>query len=333
MIIQDKGNIKSIQKFIDKNWQKNHILTKNSKIFNWLHYNEFEKKYNFLIYKKNNNILGFLGILKNSKFSNDLKKFDTVWLTTWVAKKAELGSGIKLLMHSINNYKYSKIGTVGCDEKVKKIYQYLGFFTGELTQYYIVNEKMKVYKIGKFKKRYYTRSFKEDSSLKIVRNINFKKFELNCDNYVKLFEKNEDYFNNKYLKNPFYKYLVFEFVKKNKTIGYYFARECHYNGYKCLRIVDFFGNIKKIFDSSAPFKKIIETNNYEFVDLFFYGNIKNKSYFLKNNFKNNIIIPNYFEPFLKKNITINFAIMSIKKSSKLYLFKGDCDQERPNLLK
>ena len=123
----------------------------------------------------------------------------------------------------------------------------------------------------------------------------------------------------------------FEFVKKNKTIGYYFARECHYNGYKCLRIVDFFGNIKKIFDSSAPFKKIIETNNYEFVDLFFYGNIKNKSYFLKNNFKNNIIIPNYFEPFLKKNITINFAIMSIKNSSKLYLFKGDCDQENENI--
>ena len=43
MITQDKGNIKSIQKFIDKNWQKNHILAKNSKIFNWLNYNEFEK--------------------------------------------------------------------------------------------------------------------------------------------------------------------------------------------------------------------------------------------------------------------------------------------------
>ena len=25
------------------------------------------------------------------------------------------------------------------------------------------------------------------------------------------------------LKTPFYKYLVFEFVKKNKLIGYYFA--------------------------------------------------------------------------------------------------------------
>ncbi|WP_415308651.1 hypothetical protein ABXT47_00695 [Candidatus Pelagibacter sp. Uisw_099_02] len=256
-----------------------------------------------------------------------------MWLTTWIAKKTELGVGIKLLMYSIANYKYSKIGTVGCNENVKKIYEYLGFYTGSLTQYYIVNQKIKVYNIGKFRKKYYNKFYKEDSSLNIVSNFNFKKFKKDYHNYVKIFEKNEDYFNNKYFKNPFYKYLVFEFVKKNKLIGYYFARECYYKGSKCLRIVDFFGNIKKIFDCSVSFKKFIETNNYEFVDLYFYGNVKNNTYFLKNEFNNNTIVPNYFEPFSKKNITINFAIMNKKKTSKFYLFKGDCDQERPNFIK
>ena len=52
MILQDKGNIKLIQKFLSNNWQKNHIISKEIKILNWLHYNKFEKKYNFVLEKK-----------------------------------------------------------------------------------------------------------------------------------------------------------------------------------------------------------------------------------------------------------------------------------------
>ena len=54
--------------------------------------------------------------------------------------------------------------------------------------------------------------------------------------------------------------------------------------------------------------------------------------YIPKKFDKNIIISNHFEPFVKKNIMINFAILKKKKSSKLYLFKGDCDQERPNIL-
>ena len=48
----------------------------------------------------------------------------------------------------------------------------------------------------------------------------------------------------------------------------------------------------------------------------------------KNNSK--IIIPNYFEPFLRQNININYAIKKISLRDNQFLFKGDCDQERPN---
>jgi len=146
-----------------------------------------------------------------------------------------------------------------------------------------------------------------------------------------MFSKNENYFKNKYIENPFYNYIIYEFKIKKKLLGYYFAREILYRDRKCLRIVDFFGNIKNIFDTSEMFKKIIEDKKYEFVDMYFFGNDTNKSLFIKNNFNKNIIIPNFFEPFMKKNIRINFAILQ-KKTTKLLLFKGDCDQERPNIL-
>ena len=70
MIIKNKANIKSLQKFIGKNFKKNHILSKNQRIFNWLYYNKNEKKYNFILEQKNKNIISFLGIIKNSKFNS-----------------------------------------------------------------------------------------------------------------------------------------------------------------------------------------------------------------------------------------------------------------------
>ena len=335
MIIKNKSNIKTVQKFINKNFKKNHIISRNKKVFDWLYYNKYEKKYNFIFEKKNENIISFLGIVKNSKFSDKLKKMETVWLTTWVAKKNELGAGLKILNYAIKNYTYNKIGTIGCSEEVKKIYKYLGFFTCHMTQYYIPNIQIKNYRIIKFKKSY--QKFNKSDlinkiiSLKIVNKINFNEFYNNKIKYIKMFSKNEDYFKNKYIENPFYNYIIYEFKIKKKLLGYYFAREILYRDRKCLRIVDFFGNIKNIFDTSEMFKKIIEDKKYEFVDMYFFGNDTNKSLFIKNNFNKNIIIPNFFEPFMKKNIRINFAILQ-KKTTKLLLFKGDCDQERPNIL-
>ena len=41
-------------------------------------------------------------------------------------------------------------------------------------------------------------------------------------------------------------------------------------------------------------------------------------------------MPNYFEPFIKKNITINYMINS-KKNKNFRIVRGDSDQDRPNL--
>ena len=82
-------------------------------------------------------------------------------------------------------------------------------------------------------------------------------------------------------------------------------------------------------------QKLIVKINAEYVDFYEYG-IKNsimlKSGLTKNNFNNNIITPNYFEPFVKRNINLGWAIKS-NNTKVTHMFKGDCDQDRPSLLK
>ena len=66
-----------IVKFIKVYWEKNHILTKNKKLFYFYYLNK--KKLNFLILKNNRNqitsILGYL--IDNKKFA---------WLALWISK-------------------------------------------------------------------------------------------------------------------------------------------------------------------------------------------------------------------------------------------------------
>ena len=77
----------------------------------------------------------------------------------------------------------------------------------------------------------------------------------------------------------------------------------------------------------------LSTSPYEFIDFYNYGFEKKiiiNTGFKLNNYTKNIIIPNYFEPFEKRNIKLKFSYFP--HNQKMYLFKGDCDQDRPSIL-
>ena len=79
-------------------------------------------------------------------------------------------------------------------------------------------------------------------------------------------------------------------------------------------------------------QELLISEKSEYIDFYQYGISKNT--FRNSGFidveKTKIIVPNYFEPFIKKNINLNFAYKSSIKNRKIYFFKGDGDQDRPN---
>ena len=74
-------------------------------------------------------------------------------------------------------------------------------------------------------------------------------------------------------------------------------------------------------------------SKYEYIDIFSLGlseKILSKAGFIKINKKRkNIIIPNYFEPFIRRNIDIKY-FTDLKNLKNLRIFKSDGDQDRPN---
>ena len=84
-----KKNIKKLMKFLGENWQKNYILSKDLKLIDWQHYSNKKKRYNFVIATSDSKIIGCLGFINHSNFSNKLSSDDTLWLVNWQTKMTQ----------------------------------------------------------------------------------------------------------------------------------------------------------------------------------------------------------------------------------------------------
>ena len=319
------------------NWTNNHILLKNKKIFNWMY--KFKNSINFLTVFEKRKIISSIGLLFNSY--NSLKKKNifyldnqVIWLTMWSSSKNSKNSGLNLIYFLIKKtINKSIIGTVGCSLHAYKIYKALGFKCGYLKHYFFFKKKKKVFNLIKVNfKRKNNINFKKNKNKLIFSGLK-KSFFLIHDlkKFQNLYKKNFRYFLKKYEKNKFYKYKFIFLKENNKVNGFFVTREIKYLNSKCLRLIEYFGNFEKSFDLKNEFQRICDNSNFEFIDFYNYGIKKNillSSGFLLNNFSNKLIIPNYFSPFVMKNIKLRFAYYPPNK--KMLFFKGDCDQDRPN---
>ena len=318
-----KKDLNQLMFFIGKFWKKKHILAKNKKFFNWQFYNSITKKYNFLICIKNKKIVGCLGFIPNSQYSKFLKGNDTYWLVNWLTIKNSSNS-LSLLSRIFK--KSNMIGTTGNSQKTGVILKKLGFKTGYLNHWYFINSNKRKFNLVKSKISFKNRS-KKNIDYHIKKISQLKKL-----NEVIIKNSNKDFifFINRYFKHPIYKYEFYGIFHDKKLKSFFVTRICSFKKNYAIRIVDYMGNLNNFYNLHAELIKLLESKNAEYIDFYEYGaSINRKNFpFKLNNFKKEIIVPNYYEPFVKKNIKIRFAYM--ENLRKLKIFKGDCDQDRPS---
>ena len=328
-----KNEVEDLTQFIDRNWKKNHILTVNRRLLNWQHLDEDKKVYNYLIArnKKTEKIDGIIGFIPTSQFDKDLRVENDIWLAIWTVDRksiVEEGLGIKLL-YSIHSMHPNSIGAIGITPYVRKIYKAFKYSYATMKQYYYLNKKINEYKLIKMKKQIKINTHRESRNSFQINEIDLKDIE----NLTYPFrpKKTLRYLENRYAKHPIYNYHFLGIYDVNKLVSVFIVRMSEAVGKKCIRVVDIFGDFQKLYNLSKELDKILEVNEAEYIDIYNYGIDQNVFYnmgFLLRT--DDIIIPNYFEPFVNRNIDI---MISFKSNYKDYIvFKADSDQDRPNQL-
>jgi hypothetical protein len=323
------SDLEKLQKFIHEKWKKNHVLAVNKKLIDFQH--KSQSGYNFVISKNDNDeITAILGFIPLSHFDENLNRVTDIWLAIWKvdATIAAYGIGFSLLKWLEKQIQPQSIGSIGINTEVKKIYDILGYNTGVLNQYYIINPFIQEYSIAEYIK--IRKSVKsKSSSFSVVKEIDIDalqhlRFHNNPVKGLKFIE-------NRYIKHPVYNYLLFGIYKSNSLKAVLVVRKIKINQSSCLRIVDIQGSYSDIGFIREPLINILQKHNSEYIDCLNHG-IAEKMFFawgfdLRNS---KSTIPNYFEPFLRENIDILFAYKSKKED--YIIFKGDSDQDRPNII-
>ena len=299
--------------FIHSHWKKNHILARDKMFFKYEH--QINNKINYVIARHGNDIIGVLGFIPTS-----LNDFHNVFTVTWKViennKYPVLGVQLIKFLEKLKGVK-NLLG-VGLADKAVGIYKYLNFYTNKLNQYVIINRELEKYKIAhiqnpkinsinnnNLKNQYNVKKILNESQ---IDNFNFDDYKSNIP------FKTKNYFIKRYFKHPIYKYDVYGLYDFDKIVSLYVTRLQSFEKSHVIRIVDFIGNQNTVFSFSSFISKFIIKKKYEYVDFYCFG--LNNETLLASGFElvdpsnENLIIPNYFQPYLKKNIRFNVKSIS-----------------------
>ena len=306
--------------FLEENWNINHIYLKDKDYFEY----EFSDNSNFVLVKKDDKIVAILGYFD---YDNKGDIFTVIWKSS-----GKTDDGLKCLQFLLNAG-YKSVSSCGINKRTIPIYEFFGINTGRLKHFYILNQEIEEYKIAKISKKDIKKvKYEKVNNVIEVNNINEL---LNLINYQELknynFYKSPEYFNKRYFKHPYYKYhILVKSTNTNSVLVYRIVKE---NGGSCIRIMDFLGDEKEFNEFISYLIEKMFQEKHEYIDIYETGlegsTLKNTGFIER--IENDInIIPNYFEPFVQKNIEIYY--MSNCKD-KFRMFKGDGDQDRPSIVK
>ena len=326
---------KSIQKFIKENYYNKHIFTYNAVLFNFQY--KHKKKYNFLLAKLIDKILGIQGYIDYNIYDTSIKNRQIFLALLNVSKSSEIGVSLRLHKEIIKLTNPDFVGVVGINERAHKFHKWLGFKVKLMNHHVLLSPYIRNFKIAQINDlEIKTLILKENTNsyIKISKtNIN----TLVENNFYKIQHptKSNLFIINRYLKHPYYKYLVFLTFNRNQPAAIFVIRPIKVKDRYVLRIIDFIGLNKN-------FKTVINLANAlmlqykaEYLDCYSHGipnSIFKQSHFIECYNNKDYLIPNHFEPFENKKIEIYCAYKSHINFKNIKIFKGDGDGDRPSIL-
>lgn len=319
-------DIPMIMDFLDEHWKRNHILARNREFFEWQFVSDGRVNCYIGIDDSCHKIYGLLGIiLYNGTNNPDIS--GSIWKTI-KSENPMLGLDINDYANKDLNVRCSM--SAGMSKKAIDIYELQGYKGIKMDHFYRLAD-LDNYKVASIKDKSIPKIEDTKSSIYEIFNLSDMR-EVISDEMLRnrVLSKDYDYINWRYFNHPIYNYKFYAIKRyEEKPKSMIVVREECAQGRKIVKIVDFYGDIKDIAYMTYGIDRLMKDNNYEYIDIYSFGiptDIYKAAGFVYCNDDDNII-PNYFHPFIKKNIDLWMLDPNIPNA---VLFRGDGDQDRPS---
>lgn len=333
--ICEKEDLPRLLTFIDTYWKKNHILVRSKEILDFQYYNRETSQYDFVLAEntQTGELDGIRGWIRVDQFDPALSQYDEVWSAVSKVRTDVENNEIKVLGSYLWRYleKHKGFGTVGISRFSFAMHTAIRHKTCSLGQFFILNRETKEFKVAVIPADYQLPATIKESNwhLREIEDLNAIADEA-VPAYYRPF-KSKTYLINRFAKHPVYQYHFYGIYEENDLKSILVGKYVEINGGKILRIVDVLGSLEEVGCLYEDFQSIMHDTGSEYVDFLCFG--IDESVFQNIGFdkldpeQEELIIPNYFEPFEAKNIVINGAY---KPAERYCMFKADADQDRPS---
>jgi|TARA_A100001518_G_C1226862_1_gene77645 hypothetical protein len=328
-IVECNGDeLPALMRFIDQHWRKGHILSREKKVLDW--YYGTNQGANFLLAKKDGDIIGVLGYIDTDRFYQSTPEHSEIWLALWKVREdvRAPGLGLRLILELKKRYPQRSIAVLGLSEAASKIYSLLRYQVKTLDQLFIYNRYLNSYQLLRGCLPLYS-CLPFSGSVKLT-DGDEQQLHADAKNIKDSRGRGVEYFINRYVNNPFICYKLFR-IECDDEISYVIGRIMNANGANALRLVDVYGSLLLLGQSLAWFEDYLLRQEIEYMDFYVYSELSEqlqKSGFINRNAcLSDVVVPNYFEPYVSENIDLQCAM---EYGFKGPVFKADGDQERPN---
>ena len=327
-----------IFKFIKFSWREDHAFVKSRALLDFQHLDSEREVYHFIVAEnqETGDFDALVGYIPLSQFDKSLEENGDYWGAIWkrrddIANDEIKGMGFFVWDRLFRLPYFNSHGAISMSNDAQMMYKARRLPIDVMNQYYIINENIKKFNIaGNADNLIISKNaFEgETSELKWI-DLN----DIKEDEVMPVYRpfKSLQFFINRYKKHPIYHYGFLGLYKGLELKAILAVREISVNNSRVLRIVDVLGELQgNVYKSS---QKLMNENGYEYIDILNYG-IEEKLFssmgFAKLDLDSRTpVIPNYFEPFEQENVKFE---ISYKAKFPYVAFKGDADQDRPNIL-
>ncbi len=325
--------------FIDNHWKKGHALVKSTILLDFQHYNSKTDSYSFIVAenRETGEYDAIIGYIPTSQFDPALAENGDYWGAIWkrridVNNEEIKDLGLRIWERIFELPHFTSLGNIGLSREAFKFYKAARLKTGYLRHYYILNDKINRFEIaGNVDKKDILSPEVPNKTEYSVRWIDINTL---YDKDIKPIYrplKSITYFKNRYLNHPIYKYR-FLGLFNNETLSAVIAvRAINVGESRILRIIDVLGRMEGYI--LPTIREILYNENFEYIDFMNLGldvEIVKEMGFKELDYENDILIlPNYFEPFERANYPLSY---SYRSNFDYHFFKGDSDQDRPNII-
>lgn len=343
MVIQirfaESADRPALVEFIRDHWSSTHIFAERPEVFDW-QYGTGERVNMILaadVRDEGSTILGILGFIPTGRFDASLGDRD-VLLAIWkVRDDAPPGLGLRLLKQIERDLSARLIGAIGISQIVKPIYGLLKYEVGSMVQSAIIRPDATEFKIadGVPTEVVQADAAEPDPEL-LLETIDDSPDTLAAIDALASSQvpaKSHGYLIERYVDHPWYRYHLRIVRVAGRPVSVLVWRAVEVEGSRVLRIVDIVGDVTWLARAQGHLQALTVEHDAEYIDLVQTGiddAILDAGGFVTMGRVPDLVLPNYFSPFERRNVEVEFAYKVTGDDTPVRLFRADSDQDRPN---